>query len=73
MKTILSCATPDGKISCELISKSKYGSTVYSVHIYESTNNIDYFETHRSFPIGNKHKANIIYKQYCNRWLRNKR
>ena len=73
MKTVECCATPDGRITCELVSDFHYGSTVYQVLIYESNDNIDYRETHRSYPIGNKRKATTIYKQYTNRYLRNKK
>ena len=73
MKTLESRSTPDGKISCELISNQYYGSTVYSVHVYESNDNINYYETRKSFPIGKECKARTIFKQYCNRWLRNKK
>ena len=72
MKTIESCATPDGRISCELISKSHYGATVFSVHVYESNDNYEYNEIFRSYQTGDKRKARIIYKQYCNQHLRNR-
>lgn len=72
MKIIESCATPNGRISCELISRPYYGSTVFSVHVYETENGEDYEETHRSYHTGNKVKAKTLYKQYCNRYLRNK-
>ena len=73
MATIKSTATPNGKISCELISKPYYGSVVYSVHVYESADNINYKETRRSYPTGSKQKAMTTYKQYCNRYLRCKK
>ena len=73
MITIESCSTPNGKISCELIKENQYGADVYSIHVYESLDNYEYKETHASYPVGNLHKAKSTYKQFCNRWLRNKR
>lgn len=70
--SVKSCCTPDGKISCELLSHIYYGAPVYSVHIYESADNYEYKETRRSYPTGNMHKANTTYKQYCNKYLRSK-
>jgi len=71
--TIESCSTPNGRVICELISKPNYGSTVYSVHIFEADGDFNYKETHRSYPTGSKRKAISTYKQYKNKYLRNKR
>ena len=71
METIIdSRATPDGRIFCELQCKFYYGSDVYSVHVYKSDNGIDYSETHRSYPTGNKQKATTTFKKYCGQYLR---
>ena len=72
IKIIESCATPDGRISCELVEKQYYGSNVFTVHVYKTVNGEDYKETHRSYHTGNKTRAKSLYKQYCNRYLRNK-
>ena len=72
MKTIECSATPDGKICCELYSKKNSGSTVYVVHVFETDDYCHYRVTHQSYPTGNKRKAMITYKQYKNRYLRNK-
>jgi len=70
--TIESCSTPNGKITCELLSRFNFGSTVFSVHILEADDDYNYCETRRSYPTGSKRKAMTIYKQYCNRYLRSK-
>lgn len=71
--TIESCATPDGKMLCELSSEFHYGSTVYSVHIFKANDDFEYNETNRSYPTGSMRKARTTYKQYCNRYLRNRK
>lgn len=71
-KTVVSCATPNGRILCELLSSNTYGSTVFDVHVYEANDNYEYHETHRSYPTGSMRKAMITYKQYRNRYLRSK-
>ena len=70
--TITSCSTPNGKITCELLSQNKYGSTVFSVHVMEANDDYIYTETHRSYPTGNKRRAMSLYKQFCNKYLRSK-
>ena len=67
-----SCSTPNGRLTCELLREFYYGSKVYSVHVLEANDEYVYKETHRSYPTGNKKKALITYKQYCNMYLRNK-
>jgi hypothetical protein len=69
---INSCATPDGKIFCELSSGYYCGTPVFTVHVLETTDYQDYKEIHRSYPTGNKRKASTIYKQFCNKYLRSK-
>lgn len=72
-KTIESCATTDGKMVCELMVGKHYGATVYVVHVYETSDYVDYKETHRSYPMGNKVKAKTLYKKYTNIYLRNRK
>lgn len=72
-QTIESCATTDGKMVCELVTGKHYGATVYTVHVYETDDYIDYTETHCSYPTGNKVKARTLYKKYTNRYLRNRK
>ena len=72
INTIESCATPDGKLLCELLSDFYYGSTVYSVHIFKANDDFEYAEVARSYPTGSFRKATTTYKQYRNRYLRNK-
>lgn len=71
--TIESKSTPDGRKMCELISDMQYGAVVYSVHVYETVDYIDYKEVYRSYPVGKERRARSEFKQHCNRWLRNKR
>lgn len=71
--TIESCATPDGKMVCELLSDFYYGSNVYSVHIYKANDDFEYEEITRSYPTGSIRKANTTYKQYRNQYLRNRK
>ena len=73
MRIIDSRSTPDGKLICELVSDMFYGSTVYSVHVYETINYVDYHEIYRSYPVGKERRARTTFKQDCNRWLRNRK
>ena len=71
-KTIESMATPDGRVSCELLSNFSIGTTVYSVHVYNANDDYEYQETYRSYPTGSMRKARSLFKQYCNHYLRNR-
>lgn len=71
--TIESSATPDGRKVCELVQKFYYGSNVYSVHVFESDDGCEYKETHRSAHTGKKKTAMTMYKDYCGKYLRQRR
>ena len=73
MKVIDSSSTTDGRITCELRQDFYYGATVYTVHVYETSDWCNYKETRKSYPTGSKKKAMKLYKDYKNSYVRNKK
>ncbi len=68
--TIESKSSKDGKISVSLEARFQYGSDVYQAFVCQTYNGYDYYETHRSYPTGDKKKARLAYNRFCNKYIK---